>query len=214
MDQLTALRIFRNVVQRGSFAAASRELRLSPAAISKNIGELEAHLAARLFNRTTRRMSLTEAGSLYYERVVRILDDLEEADSVIGPMQQVPSGLLRISAPMTLTLLTLSEAMPRFLAQYPQLSVDLRMDDRRINIVDQGFDVAIRASDQLEDSSLIARRLLAMPHVVCGAQSYFERCGVPKSPLICPRIIAFSLPCQGISTSGHSLKVTNRSGYP
>jgi DNA-binding transcriptional LysR family regulator len=182
MDQLTALRIFRNVVQRGSFAAASRELRLSPAAISKNIGELEAHLAARLFNRTTRRMSLTEAGSLYYERVVRILDDLEEADSVIGPMQQVPSGLLRISAPMTLTLLTLSEAMPRFLAQYPQLSVDLRMDDRRINIVDQGFDVAIRASDQLEDSSLIARRLLAMPHVVCGAQSYFERCGVPKSP--------------------------------
>jgi DNA-binding transcriptional LysR family regulator len=129
-------------------------------------------------------------------------------------MQQVPSGLLRISAPMTLTLLTLSEAMPRFLAQYPQLSVDLRMDDRRINIVDQGFDVAIRASDQLEDSSLIARRLLAMPHVVCGAQSYFERCGVPKSPLICPRIIAFSLPCQGMSTIGHSLKVTNRSGYP
>ncbi|MGF1622314.1 MAG: substrate binding domain-containing protein, partial [Rhodomicrobiaceae bacterium] len=130
----------------------------------------------------TRRMSLTEAGSLYYDRVVRILDDLEEADSVIGPMQQVPSGLLRINAPMTLTLLTLSEAMPRFLAQYPQLSVDLRMDDRRINIVDQGIDVAIRVSDQLEDSSLIARKLMAMPHVLCGAPSYFEQSGVPATP--------------------------------
>ena len=182
MDRLTALNVFRHAVELGSFAAASRHLGLSPAAISKNISELEAHLAVRLLNRTTRRMSLTEAGALYYDRVVQVLDDLEDADGALGPMQQVPKGLLRVSAPMTLTLARLSSAMPAFLSRYPEISLDLRMDDRRVNIVEDGFDIAIRASDRLEDSSLVARKLMSMPHVVCAAPSYLDRHGAPLSP--------------------------------
>ena len=183
MDRLTALDVFRNVVELGSFAAASRRVRLSPAAVSKNIGELEAHLGVRLLNRTTRRLSLTEAGSLYYGQITRVLDELDAADSSLGPLQQVPKGNLRISAPTTLTLLTpLSRALPKFLERYPELSVDLRMEDRRVNIVEEGFDLAIRAVDDLGDSSLVSRKLMTTSHVVCGAPSYFDRVGVPAEP--------------------------------
>jgi DNA-binding transcriptional LysR family regulator len=161
---------------------------------------LEAHLGVRLLNRTTRRMSLTEAGALYYDQIARTLDELEEADNSLGPLQQTPRGLLRISAPVTLTLLTpLSTAMPRFLERYPELSLDLRLDDRRVNIVEEGFDLAIRASDSLEDSSLVARKLMTTPHVVCGAPAYFQRTGIPETPddLRTHNCIQFSL-------SGHA----------
>jgi DNA-binding transcriptional LysR family regulator len=140
-------------------------------------------LGVRLLNRTTRRVSLTEAGSLYYEQITRALDDLDAADSSLGPLQEIPKGVLRISAPTTLTLLTpLSRAIPTFLDRYPGLAVDLRMEDRRVNIVEEGFDLAIRAVDNLEDSSLVARKLMTTPHVVCGAPSYLDRFGVPKEP--------------------------------
>lgn len=182
MDRLTALKVFRHAVELGSFAATARHLGLSPAAVSKNIGELEADLAVRLLNRTTRRMSLTEAGSLYYQRVARVLDELAEADSALGAMQQTPSGLLRVAAPMTLSLISLSAAIPKFLAHYPKVSLDLRLDDRRVNIVEEGFDIAIRGTDSLEDSSLIARKIMVMKHVLCGAPDYFLRCGRPQSP--------------------------------
>lgn len=166
----------------GSFAAAARHLSLSPAAVSKNIGELEAHLGVRVFNRTTRRMSLTEAGSTYYERVIRVLDDLEDADGVIGSMRNTPSGTLRVAAPMTVTLTCLSTAIPSFLERYPELSLDLHLDDRRVDLIEEGFDIAIRGSDRLEESGLIARKLMTMTHVLCGAPSYFERVGRPQKP--------------------------------
>jgi DNA-binding transcriptional LysR family regulator len=200
VDRFTALQVFRHAVELGSFAAVSRRLGLSPAAVSKNMSELEAHLGVRLLNRTTRRMSLTEAGALYYDQIARTLDELEEADNSLGPLQQTPRGLLRVSAPVTLTLLTpLSTAMPRFLEQYPELSLDLRLDDRRVNIVEEGFDLAIRASDSLEDSSLVARKLMTTPHVVCGAPAYFQRAGIPETPddLRTHNCIQFSL-------SGHA----------
>jgi len=182
MDQLTALRVFRQVVERGSFADAARHMRLSPAAISKNIGELEAHLNVRLLNRTTRRMSLTEAGTRYFEQVARILDDLAEADHSLGPLQQMPHGLLRVSAPMTFTLTRLSRAIVGFLARYPDLTLDLQLEDRRVDIVKEGFDLAIRGTDRLEDSSLIARKLMSLRHVVCGSPAYFEHAGHPRTP--------------------------------
>ena len=195
MERLTALNVFRHAAELGSFAAASRHLGLSPAAVSKNISELEAHLAVRLFNRTTRRMSLTEAGELYYERIVRVLDDLLEADDALKATQATPRGLLRVSAPMTVTLLCLSTAIPKFLALYPDVSLDLVLDDRRVDIVKQGFDVAVRGSDNLEDSSLVARKLMTLRHVVCGAPSYFEQYGLPSSPedLVNHLCIQFSL---------------------
>ena len=182
MDHLTALRVFREVVERNSFAAAARRLCLSPAAVSKNIGELEAHLSTRLLNRTTRRLSLTEAGQQYYTQIAQILDHLDEADRALGPMQSEPAGTLRVSAPMSLTLTQLADAIPQFLCRYPQLSLDLRLDDRRVDLVKEGFDVAIRGSDKLEDSSLVARKLMSMTHVLCGAPAYFSRHGVPDSP--------------------------------
>jgi DNA-binding transcriptional LysR family regulator len=203
MDHLTALKVFRKVVEQGGFAAASRQLGLSPAAVSKNIAELEAHVAARLLNRTTRRMSLTEAGSRYYEQVVRILDDLDEAEQSLGPMQQAPSGTLRVSAPMSLSLVRLSAAIPRFLERYPQVSLDLNLEDRRIDIVKEGFDLAIRGSDRLEDSSLVARKLMTLDHVLCGAPAYFQRHGVPDTPQALR-----GMECVQFTLSGHAAEWT------
>jgi DNA-binding transcriptional LysR family regulator len=182
MDRLTALRVFRHVAELNSFAEAGRRLGLSPAAISKNIAELEAHVGARLINRTTRRMALTEEGRLYLEHVTRGLDALAEADHALCPIKAAPSGTLRVSAPMTVTLTQLSEAIPDFLARYPDLKLDLHLDDRRVDMVREGFDLAVRGSDNLEDSSLIARKLAVMPHVLCAAPSYFQRHGKPETP--------------------------------
>lgn len=182
MDRFVALRVFRQVVELGSFAEASRRLNLSPAAVSKNIGELETHLGTRLLNRSTRQLSQTEAGSRYYEYVVRILDQMEEADASLGPISGQPSGVLRVTAPMTLTLIKLSAALPRFLEAYPDLSVDLQMDSRRANIIEEGFDLAIRMSDSMSDSSLIAKKLATMQQVVCGSPEYFSKHGVPQTP--------------------------------
>lgn len=182
MDRLTALTVFRHIVDTGSLAAAGRRLRLSPAAVSKNLAELEARLQVRLLNRTTRRLSLTEAGSLYYRNVARILDDLDAADRALGPLQQAPAGTLRVAAPMTVTLVCLSAAIPRFLARHPQVSLDLNLDDRRVDVVKEGYDLAIRGSDSLEDSSLAARRLMVMRHVLCAAPAYFDAHGEPARP--------------------------------
>ncbi|MDV2964732.1 LysR family transcriptional regulator [Nitratireductor aquimarinus] len=199
MDRFTALNVFRTVVELGSFAGAARRLRLSPAAVSKNIRELEAHLAVRLINRTTRRMSLTEAGALYHRRIAGILDDLEDADATLGPLQQEPRGLLRVSAPMATSLVALSPAIPQFLERYPEITLDLRLDDRRVNIIEDGFDLAIRGSDRLENSSLIARKLLVLDHVLCCAPAYLERAG----PLETPEDLRHH-ECVQFSLSGHA----------
>ena len=182
MDRYTALQVFRQVAELKSFAAAGRRLALSPAAVSKNIAELEAHVGARLIHRTTRRMSLTEEGQTYLEHVVRGLDALAEAEQALCPVKTTPSGTLRVSAPMTVTLTMLSGRIPEFLARYPLLSLDLHLDDRRVDLVREGFDLAIRGSDKLEDSSMVARKLTVMPHVLCAAPSYFEAHGRPATP--------------------------------
>jgi DNA-binding transcriptional LysR family regulator len=182
MDKLVALRVFRQVVELGSFAAAARRLGLSPAAASKNISELERQLGARLMERTTRQMNLTEAGRLYYEQIARALDEIEEADGSLGPLQTEPRGVLRVSAPMTLTLTCLSASIPEFLERYPGITLDLRMDDRRVNLIEEGYDVAIRGVDQLQDTSLIARRLMPLRQVLCAAPTYLDRCGSPGAP--------------------------------
>ncbi|MFI8578478.1 LysR family transcriptional regulator [Ectopseudomonas khazarica] len=199
MDRLTALAVFRQVVERGSFAAAARHLKLSAAAVSKNIGELEAHLAVRLLNRTTRSMSLTEAGQRYYDQVSRILDDLQQADSSLGELQATPSGTLRVSAPMSFSLVCLADAIPRFLARYPELTLDLQLDDRRVDMIAEGFDLAVRGSDRLEDSSLVARPLLTLRHVLCAAPQYLRRHGTPQVPEDLQ-----ALECVQFSLSGHA----------
>lgn len=199
MDRLTALQIFRHVAELNSFAEAGRRLGLSPPAISKNIAELEMHLGVRLINRTTRRMSLTEEGRIYLEHVTHGLDALAEADQALCPIKAAPSGTLRVSAPMTVTLTRLSAVIPEMLSRYPDLKLDLHLDDRRVDIVREGFDLAIRGSDKLEDSSLIARKLAVMPHVLCGAPSYFEKHGRPRTPADLK-----SVNCIRFSLSGHA----------
>ncbi|WP_448952780.1 LysR family transcriptional regulator [Labrys neptuniae] len=199
MDRFTALQVFRQVAKLNSFAEAGRRLGLSAPAVSKNIAELEAYLGARLFNRTTRRIGLTEEGRLYLQHVVRGLDALAEADLALGPIKAAPSGTLRVAAPMTVTLILLSTAIPRFLSLYPDLKLDLHLDDRRVDLIREGFDLAIRGTDNLEDSSLIARKLAVMPHVVCAAPAYFAAHGMPVTPadLRSHRCVRFSL-------SGHA----------
>jgi DNA-binding transcriptional LysR family regulator len=199
MERLTALKVFRQVAELASFAEAGRRLGLSPAAISKNVSELEAHLAVRLINRTTRRVNLTEAGTVYYNQVVRILDDLDEADRSLSSLQNTPAGVLKVNAPVTFTLICLSRAIPHFLARYPQLSLDLDLDDRRVDILKEGYDLAIRGSDRLEDTSLIARKLMVMAHVLCAAPSYFDRFGMPEAPEDLARHN-----CVQFSLSGHA----------
>ncbi len=182
MDRFTALQVFRHVAELGSFAEAARKLGLSPPAVSKNVAELEAHLGVRLISRTTRRMALTEEGRTYLDHVTRGLDALREADAALSLVKTSPSGTLRVSAPMTTALVRFSEAIPEFLSRYPGLILDLHLDDRRVDIVHEGFDLAIRGSSNLEDSSLIARKLAVMPHVLCAAPAYFKQHGKPNAP--------------------------------
>lgn len=182
MDRYTALQVFRQVAESGNFAEAGRKLDLSPPAVSKNVAELEAHLGVRLINRTTRRMALTEEGKTYLEHIKRGLDALIEAEAALSPAKSSPVGTLRVSAPMTVALVCLSEAIPDFLARYPDLSLELHLDDRRVDIVREGFDLAIRGYSSLEDSSLIARKLGVMQHVLCAAPAYFKTHGKPQAP--------------------------------
>lgn len=207
MDHLTALRVFREVVRQNGFAAAARKLGLSSPAVSKNVNELEAHLSTRLLNRTTRRLSLTEAGTRYYAQVGQILDDLDETERSLNPEQQNPAGTLRVSAPMSLTLIRLSQAIPAFLERYPNLKLDLDLDDRRVDLVRDGYDMAIRGSDRLLDSTMVARRLMTLSHVLCAAPAYFARHGRPATPddLRAHQCIQFSL-------SGHANEWTFRNG--
>ncbi|NBN65033.1 LysR family transcriptional regulator [Pannonibacter tanglangensis] len=182
MESLATLRLFRAIADLGSFAAAARSVGLSPAGASKAISELEADLGTRLINRTTRRLHLTEAGSLYLEQVRRALGELEEARDQLASLNAEPSGLLRVSAPMTSSLVLLTERIPEFLDRHPRISLDLDLNDRRVDLVRDGYDLALRGGLKLEDTGLISRRIGALCHVVCAAPAYLARRGTPQVP--------------------------------
>ena len=205
MAHLTPPKVFPPPAAAGSFAGAARQLGLSAAAVSKNIAELEAHLKVRLINRTTRSMSLTEAGAAYVERLARILDDLDEADAALAPVGASPGGVLRVSAPLTFALTCISPHIPAFMARHPNLRLELNLQDTRTDLIGEGYDLAIRGSDRLEDSSLVARELMTMTHVLCGAPGYFAAHGRPAAPedLKAHECVQFTL-------SGHANKWTFR----
>ncbi|MGD0562497.1 MAG: LysR family transcriptional regulator [Roseiarcus sp.] len=181
MDRLAAIEAFVRVAEAQSFSEAARRLRSSKSAVSRNVGALESELGVRLFHRTTRSLTLTEAGRGYFERATRILADLEEANLAVSQLQSAPRGRLRVSAPMSFGFLHLAPALPDFLARYPEVAVDLAMNDRFVDLIDEGFDVAVRIG-AMEDSSLIARRLAPIRRVVCASPAYFEARGLPLSP--------------------------------
>lgn len=181
MDKLDAMNAFVKVVVTGSFAEAGRELGLTRSAVSKAVMELEALLAARLLDRTTRRVSPTEAGVAYYERCVSILADVEETEAQISRLHDEPRGVLKINAPTSFGTLYLAEGIAAFMQTYPDLSVEMTLNDRFIDPIAEGVDVTIRIGE-LADSSLIARRLAPAPLVLAAAPAYLKKRGIPAHP--------------------------------
>jgi DNA-binding transcriptional LysR family regulator len=181
MDRLAAIEAFVQVAETNSFSEAARRLRTSKSVISRQVSSLEAELGARLFHRTTRSLTLTEAGQGYLGRVGRILADLEEANLAVTQLQSAPRGLLRINAPMSFGFLHLAPALPDFMARYPEVELDVSMTDRFVDLIDEGFDLAVRIA-ALQDSSLIARRLAPIRLAVCASPDYLKRHGTPYTP--------------------------------
>ena len=181
MDRFTGMAVFAKVVEAASFAAAARYFDMSPAMVSKHIQTLEARLGARLLNRTTRRVSPTEVGQDYYERCLRILSDLEEAEQAAGDLQSAPRGLLRVTAPVSHGTHCLAPLIADYLKIYPEVSIDLSLDDHYVDLIEKRFDLAIRIGT-LADSSLIARKLGSLSVVACASPAYLQSKGTPQTP--------------------------------
>ncbi len=173
--------LFVEVVKSQGFRAAADKLGLSRAQLSKAVMQLETHLGTRLLNRTTRRISLTETGQIYYERCKTILQDIDEIEGIAGAQTSKPHGRLSVSAPTSFSILHLQKAIPAYLQQYPDVQIALSLADRFVDVVAEGFDVAIRIAE-LEDSSLVARQLAPCRQVFCAAPAYLKKNGVPKVP--------------------------------
>ena len=175
MDRLTSLTAFVRVVDSGGFSAAGRRLEMSTTMVSNHVRALEERLGARLLNRTTRKVSLTEVGKAYYDRATQILADIEQADDIAGALQSTPRGTLRIYTG-THIVPFVAPVVDEFLNRYPDVKVDLNMGERLIDVIDEGFDVAIRLTPP-PDSSLIVRSLATWRHVLCCSPSYLDRHG-------------------------------------
>jgi DNA-binding transcriptional LysR family regulator len=181
MSRLQDLEVFVQVVNSGNFAKAAVVLDINPSAVSRRISQLEDQLGVRLFNRTTRSLSLTEVGERYFNRCLRILADLEEADREAKQHSEAPQGSLYVSCSTMFAHHHLLTWLPELLTDYPRLSIQLVLTDDVIDVVGEGIDVAIRVSE-LADSSLITRRLVSDRRIICAAPAYLDRCGTPKTP--------------------------------
>lgn len=180
-DRLAGFAVFAAVVEAGSFTRAAAALGMTPSAVSKAVGRLEARLGARLLNRTTRRLGLTEAGQSFHDRCLRILAEAEEAERAVSALQRAPHGTLRVNAPVIFGMEYLAGVLPDFMARYPEVTVELSLNDRYVDLVEEGYDVAVRIG-RLAPSSLMARKLCDSRHVVCAAPAYWARHGRPAHP--------------------------------
>ncbi|WP_027555827.1 LysR family transcriptional regulator [Bradyrhizobium sp. Cp5.3] len=181
MDRLDAMQVFVAVADLSGFAPAARKLRLSPSAVTRQIAALEEHLGARLLQRTTRQVTLTDVGTRYLERARRILADVEEADGSAREERNRPSGRLVVSAPVGFGRLHVGPVMADYLKRYPDVACELRLSDNLVNLVEDAVDAAVRIG-HLADSSLVARQVGEMRRIVVGAPAYFKRHGEPKTP--------------------------------
>jgi DNA-binding transcriptional LysR family regulator len=180
-DSLAEMAVFSRVVSAGSLSAAARELGLSPAVISRRLAALESRLGVRLINRTTRSLHLTDEGANYYDTCARLLSEIEEADAAVSAGRVEPQGPLKVALPASFGHRHIAPLIPQFASRYPKVQLALTLSDRSVNLVDDGFDLAIRIAD-LADSSLAARKLAPNRRVVCASPEYLRRHGLPRTP--------------------------------
>ncbi|MGM4910588.1 LysR family transcriptional regulator [Rhizobium sp. 768_B6_N1_8] len=181
MKSLTSIAAFIYAAEQQNYVAAARIIGISPSAIAKAIVRLEGHLGVRLFNRTTRSVSLTEEGALFYERCKHIINDLNDAEATIVQSRERPRGRLRVSVPHIVGHHLLMPILPAFAAKFPEIELDIDFEDHVVDLVTEGIDVAIRSGD-LADSGLIARPLGEQHFVICGSPRYLGRHGQPETP--------------------------------
>jgi DNA-binding transcriptional LysR family regulator len=179
-DALQEITIFARVVGTGSLSAAARDLGISPALVSRRLASLEARLGVRLINRTTRSLHLTDEGAAYHETCTRVLAEIQEADAAVSAGRAEPRGILRIALPASFGNQHVAPLVPKFAARYPDVQLALSLSDRTVNVVEEGFDLAIRIAD-LADSSLAARKLAPNRRVVCASPAYLRRHGTPRT---------------------------------
>lgn len=181
MDRFAAIQVFAQVVESGSFAKAAERLNLSTSAASRHIADLEGHLQTRLLNRTTRRVSLTESGRAFYERSVQLLADLQEAEQEASKAAVEPRGTIRLTTSVTFGVRHVSHAIAEFLAAHPEVRFDVSLSDRVVDLVEEGFDLAVRIGPPGADN-LVARKLGETRLVPCASPAYLARHGAPKTP--------------------------------
>jgi DNA-binding transcriptional LysR family regulator len=181
MDRFLAMQVFTRVVEQGSFARAAERLGISTSACSRHVAELEAHLDVRLLNRTTRRLSLTESGQAFYERCVQVLADLEEAEQAAAVSAARPRGTLKVTCGISFGVGHVARLIGAFAARHPEVRFDVQLSDRFVDLVDEGFDLAIRIGES-PTQNLIARRLGETRLVACAAPIYLRERGAPETP--------------------------------
>ena len=181
MDRISAMNMFVRVVESGSFSAVARELKTTQPTISKNIAELESWLGAKLLSRSTRKLHLTEVGADYYERCITILQDIEEAEQNVGHLQTQPKGTLRINTVVAFGRLHVIPLLGEFFQRYPDIKIELSLNDRVVDMVAEGLDLAIRMGN-LTDSSLLAKKIACTPFVTVASKSYLQKHGRPNHP--------------------------------
>ncbi|WP_233887047.1 LysR family transcriptional regulator [Paraburkholderia flagellata] len=181
MDRMTAMETFVAVVESGSFSAAARRLNVGQPAVSKSVAQLEERLGTRLLLRSTRGLNTTDAGQRFYEHARVAIEEADEAENAAKQSSESVSGRLRVSAAPTFARLHVMPALKRFLDQHPQLEIDIVLDDRNIDLLEEGMDVSLRMGS-LDDSGMTARRISRSPRLVVGTPEYFEEAGVPATP--------------------------------
>lgn len=181
MDRLDAINLFKRVVESGSFSTTAREAGVSQPAVSKQIAALETYLGAQLLRRTSRSMTLTEAGQVFYESALRLVSEFEETSALLKHGQTAPSGSIRVTAAPVFGRLHIVPKLPAFFARYPEISIELSSSERALNLIDEGIDLAVRVGD-LADSSLVARRIASATMVTVATPAYLKAHGTPQTP--------------------------------
>jgi DNA-binding transcriptional LysR family regulator len=208
MDHISRVGVFISVVKAGSFAGAALTLGITSSAVSKQIQNLEQDLQVKLLNRTTRKVSPTEEGTLYYERAARALEDLKEAEDEINELKSRPRGPLKVSLPQSFGIKYFGDAIAVFAAQYPEVELDVSLDDRLVDVAGEGFDLVVRIGS-LKDTSLIARRMVRCPLVLCASPEYLRERGTPETP---PELTQHNVLAFTGNRGPHEWRYTNKAG--